>query len=135
MLTVLSGPPCSGKSTWIAEHRGEHDLVIDLDVIAQSLGYPSDHIEWDDRHPAVGAARARRRMLVAMVTKATWHGTAWLVDTTPHPVSLKIYARIGARVIELDPGRATCHERATASGRSERTHAEIDRWYSARGRA
>lgn len=36
-LTIVTGPPCGGKSTHIATHATPGDIVIDLDRIALAL--------------------------------------------------------------------------------------------------
>ncbi len=36
-LTIVYGPCCGGKSTYVEQHRQPGDLVIDLDVIAGEL--------------------------------------------------------------------------------------------------
>lgn len=35
MLTVITGAPCSGKSTYLGQHARPDDIVIDFDAIAQ----------------------------------------------------------------------------------------------------
>lgn len=41
-VRVVTGPPCSGKSTYVDEHANRGDLVIDLDRIAYAVGYPAE---------------------------------------------------------------------------------------------
>lgn len=43
MIHVITGPPCAGKSTYVAEHAQKGDLRIDYDMIAQALGAPDSH--------------------------------------------------------------------------------------------
>jgi predicted kinase len=128
-LTVITGPPCAGKTTLVSERRAVADLVIDLDAIARAFGYPADHVEWNDPHPAVAAARTARQAVLDQVTSGRSRCNVWLIDSKPHPTSLRIYRRVGATVIDLDPGRELCHRRADDDGRSAGTHDQIDRWY------
>ena len=37
MLTIVTGPPCGGKTTHIANHAHPGDIIIDLDRIALAL--------------------------------------------------------------------------------------------------
>ncbi|MBB3041010.1 AAA family ATPase [Nocardioides soli] len=127
MLTVITGPPCAGKTTYVADHRDPGDLVIDLDAIAHALGYPSTHVEWNDQHPALAAARTVRQVILDQALRAS--AATWLIEAKPHPTSRRIYQRHGARIVDLDPGRAVCHQRAEAAGRSAGTRQQIDRWY------
>lgn len=132
MLTVVTGPPCAGKTTYVLEHREPGDLVVDLDAIAHALGYPERQIVWDDQHPAVTAARLARSTIVDAITKRQIDGDAWLIDSEPHPISLKIYQRMGAQIMTLNPGAETCHQRARDAGRHDSVHAQIDRWHTGR---
>ena len=34
---IVYGAPCSGKTTYIREHKGEHDIVFDLDYVISAL--------------------------------------------------------------------------------------------------
>ena len=43
MIHVITGAPCSGKSTYIKEHKGKGDLVVDYDEIAFCLGSDESH--------------------------------------------------------------------------------------------
>jgi len=132
VLTVITGPPCAGKSTYIAEHRTERDVIIDLDALAYALGYPTPQIDWDIEHPARNAARAARRDLIDQAIAGTYCTDVWIVDSRPHQVTRKIYQRAGAHIVQLDPGPDECHRRAYLDQRSASTHEHIDRWYDER---
>lgn len=134
-VCVVTGPPCSGKSTYIAEHAKPGELVVDLDAIARTLGYPSKHIDWaeDVPHPArVAAMRARASVLKA-IADGSVSGRVWLVDLLASPEAQARVKQLGARVVRLDPGPDECHRRATADGRNAATHAQIDSWYGSLG--
>jgi hypothetical protein len=63
-LTIVFGPPGSGKSRYVEERAGKHDTVIDLDLIASKLsGKPIYHsgIEWLTR-----SVFARNKQLSAL---------------------------------------------------------------------
>lgn len=129
-LRVVAGPPCAGKSTHVDERSAPRDVVIDLDRLAHALGYPTAQVRWDDEHHAIAAAKVARRALIEAATAGQLDGITWLVDARPHPTSLRIYRRIGARVTVLDPGRDECRRRAVAAGRDESVLEQIDRWYA-----
>ena len=135
MLTVVTGPPCAGKSTYVDQHRTLDDLVIDLDRIAVALGADADHIDWAKGGAHRILARDVRAYLVrTLIADMKRDGTAgtpvWLVDTAPKGWQRQEYRRVGAAIVDLDPGREVCHERAKAAGRSVTTHGEIERWYA-----
>lgn len=39
MIRIVTGPPCAGKSTYVAEHKDDGD-VVDFDLIARAMGAP-----------------------------------------------------------------------------------------------
>lgn len=140
-LTVVTGPPCAGKSTYIDQHRSLDDVVIDVDRLAVALGSDVDHVDWaGSPSPYRILARDVRAYLVRELMKylagnpderqPTPGSDVWLIDTAPVDWQRKSYRANGATIVDLDPGRMVCHERAKAAGRSVATHGEIERWYA-----
>lgn len=126
-LTVVTGPPCSGKTTHVQAERQPGDLVVDLDALAAALGYPADHITWDDPHPAVTAARIARARILDALLAGKVGGPAWVIDTAPTDRALLAYLNAGAQLVELDPGIGVCLERAAA--RPDGTADRVRAWY------
>lgn len=134
ILTVVTGPPCSGKTTHVATNRDIEDLVLDIDTLARAFGYPGEQVDWG--RPDIGgaardAARLARRVVLDGAIEEQ-HPT-WLIESSPHPISVRIWQRSGARFVTLDPGLEECHRRATHDRRPTATHEEIDRWYAQHG--
>jgi hypothetical protein len=134
-LHVVTGPPCSGKSTHIRAHRDMHGpaTVIDLDDIAHALGYPVHHVDWAEEtpHPARVAAMIARASLVKAALTGKLAGEVWLTDTVVSGVAHQRYAAAGAEIVSIDPGREACLERARRDGRSAATVEQIEKWYGA----
>lgn len=40
---VVYGPPCSGKSTYVREHKGPEDVLFDYDRVFQAMTYATEH--------------------------------------------------------------------------------------------
>lgn len=132
MINLVTGPPCSGKTTHVAKHRHPESVVVDLDALAHALGYPDTHVVWNDPHPAIAAARTARTAVIAAAQKQQIHGEVWIIDADPHPTTVRILERLGARRIDLNPGRDECHRRAHAAGRDDSTRERINHWYASR---
>lgn len=131
---MVTGPPCAGKSTYVDEHRKPGDVVIDLDRIAVALGSDADHVDWSSNAPHRSVARDLRaylvRNLLAEMSRDAVPFHVWLVETSPRSWQRQGYRRVDATIVDLDPSRETCHERAKAAGRTVATHGEIERWYA-----
>lgn len=53
-MTIVCGPPASGKTTYIKEHAGPDDLIYDLDAIAvQMFGMPARMLDGKRRMDAL----------------------------------------------------------------------------------
>ncbi|WMM74262.1 hypothetical protein RCF27_08215 [Rhodococcus pyridinivorans] len=127
MITIVSGAPCSGKSTYVRERAGLDDVVVDFDLLAQAVGSSHPH----HHGPAhVRVARQMRRDAIDMVANhPALYADAWIVDTAPSHSVLAYYVAAGARFEVCDPGRDECIRRALADNRPDWTIPEIHRWY------
>lgn len=126
MLTVVTGPPCSGKSTYAREHHKPGEILIDFDVLAQALGSPSPH---DHPDPVRWVTIAARR--AAINSAIIQHGrgaTVWVVHTRISPQEMRRYEQTGAVIVTIDDvDQAELHRRAAAE-RPDRWHRLIDDW-------
>lgn len=125
MLTVITGPPCSGKTTYARQHAVPGDVVIDFDDLAQALGSTSTH----DHDPLLREITAGA--WAAAVNRAVRNHhrlRVWVIDSNPLPARRKEYDQAGARYVELAAEPAELHRRAEQDGRSRRWHAVIDQW-------
>lgn len=121
-VTLVTGPPCSGKTTYVREHMKPGDMVIDYDALAVALGSPSTHDHPDALRPFVLEARDAA---VARVSR-TPGTTAWLIKGQP-TVDERAMA---SRVVMLDVPADECKRRAEADGRPARWAGLIDAWWA-----
>lgn len=127
-LTIVCGPPASGKSTYVAERAEPRDAVIDLDDIMR-LVQPGFR-PWTLTDPAMlnRAIRVRNEMLGSLANPPGRR--AWFVIGAPSVAEqLWWQQQLGAALVLLDPGERVCIERALARG----TPAAVDgvrRWYA-----
>lgn len=125
-VTVVTGPPAAGKTTYIAEHAKPGDVVIDFDALAVALQPPgaSSH-DHPDGVPAVAAAA--RSAAIAAATGPRGRAPVWLIDAMPTRKRLAGYRSRGWRVITVDPGRDVVLSRA--GERPAHALEAIARWY------
>jgi 5-methylcytosine-specific restriction endonuclease McrA len=84
-IHLVCGPPASGKSTFVREHAGPGDLVLDLDdIIAEIAGRPV----WDNserlQHWLSAALAERNRKLDRLSTPPEPCSQAWLIVSEPY---------------------------------------------------
>ena len=125
-LTVVIGPPCAGKSTYVRENAAPGDVVVDFDALAVTLGADESHAVSKDVATVAFAARAA---VITEVMKGI-ETDAWIIHTSPSKARLAEYAAAGATMVLLDPGIKECLARAEADGRPETTAAVIEKWYA-----
>ncbi|KZF03267.1 hypothetical protein A2J03_08130 [Rhodococcus sp. EPR-157] len=128
MIRVLVGPPCAGKSTYIAEHAEPGDTIVDFDALAKAFGSTAHHDTPLSMRRVVHAARhaAITQILMGRVENA------WIIDTDPTRMMKAQYRRAGAEIVLLDPGLADCLQRAAEDNRPDWTADQIRRWYRMR---
>ena len=123
MLTVITGPPCSGKTTYARQHALPGHVIVDFDAIAQALGSPVTH--GHDRHLWKVATEARAAAVRAAIAQHRQGATAWVIDSQPDEAARQSYQRAGARIVDLTASREELHRRASEN-RPPSWHALID---------
>lgn len=82
MIHLIYGPPCSGKSTYVAEHAASTDLVVDHDLLAQAAGSDRSH-----NHHATYRDEAESRFDELVDRIAAGHyAEAWVIRSVADPV-------------------------------------------------
>lgn len=127
MITVVTGPPCAGKSAYVLDCAGPGDVVIDADRLALALsaeGTPDHGYPPYIRHVAIGARAAAVTRALHLVPEIK----VWIIHTAPPRADLLKYRQCGARIVTIDPGMEVCLERAARL----RPYAVpiIRRWYA-----
>jgi hypothetical protein len=129
-LTVVTGPPCSGKTSRVDLHAQPGDVVIDLDRIAHALAGPTASPQ--DHAPTVYRVAQRARW--AALTEALRYVDAcdvYVIHTQPKPQALDKYEAHNANIITLDPGREVVLDRCKRM-RSPEVLKAAERWYATR---
>lgn len=133
-LTIVCGPPASGKTTYVADQSEAGDLVIDLDAIAWRMaGCVGDVHAWDRERWLGPAMRERNNLLGALSKRPPWR-SAWLILSeanagrrqwwadTMHPEEIV--------VLETQPAECMARVRADDGRDKARTYDAITRWWA-----
>lgn len=116
MIHIIIGAPCSGKSTYVSEHRKAGDVVVDFDKLASAFGSDDSHEATDDIKAVTFTARD-----AAISEICERKCEAWIIHTKPTDAQREMYDAADAEYIEMDTDMQTCLERAERDGRPQRT--------------
>ena len=128
MRTIVWGPPCSGKSTYVQKNAKEGDLICDYDAIYQAIsGMPSK----------VRVKKLTRAMLdlvekVYQTIELHPELDAWIITGARSNEKVQdLVKRFEAELVEIEISREEAHIRCDQDGRPAEWHEYIDRWFDA----
>lgn len=125
-VTIICGPPCSGKSTWVQERAGPDDVVVDFDRIARRLGSRSRHDHTSDVKAKVNAEIDRILDDIAAADDVT----AWVIRTLPDGEERAALAnRLDADVVVIRPPLREIARRAEEDKRPPWTVQAARKWW------
>lgn len=75
-VMLVCGPPAAGKSTYVREHMGKDDSVIDIDTIAREQGFGRDRPS-----DITSLLLIERNERLAALAKASPEHVAWVIVT------------------------------------------------------
>lgn len=126
---IITGPPGSGKSTWVHEHKKEMDLVLDLDTIKCALlGNQEIHAQAEQLIPVLTAVRDAVHR-----TAKDYPGMCYIITTETDRETLKNWANtLKAEVKVMNTPIEVCKERvAQDKSRPDKQlfYGLIDEWF------
>ncbi len=130
-LTIVCGPPASGKTSYVAAHAGPDDVVIDLDRLAANGADEAPR----DRMTLARLLRERNQMLGELHTLAPDGRRAWFIVGAPGARERERWARqlVPVQVVVLKPPSAVCLQRieedAERAGARDRLRGAVDSWF------
>lgn len=129
-VTLISGPPCGGKSSYLLKHAGASDLVVDYDAIAVALQPAGSthnpveahkHFIWEARDAILERLRLGN------------HGVrnAWVILSAPKRKDRERYRqRYGAQVVVVISPEDVCLRRAMGE-RPADWYNYVRKWFAA----
>lgn len=128
-LTIVCGPPASGKTTYVEERRAAGDLVICLDTIRAELQPGWQPWSGIENKELTGRALRYRNHLLGALARPVSGREAWFIVSAPEEGQRQWWReQLGGDVVLLDPGAEECAQRAIERG-TPRALGEIEDWY------
>lgn len=125
---LVTGPPCSGKSTYVDQHATPGALIVCWDTIALELGAATTHPTPYRMRDTIAAAYAERLALVPTAPEA------WVIRTLADPAERADWAAtLGAQLVILQPPLDELMARARRRPHPGRTMRDIRAWLAAQG--
>lgn len=107
---LITGAPCSGKTTFARELMEDGDLIVDIDDIWQQLSGRPRYEKPNSLKPLVFATRKTQEEQVRMGA-GTWRN-AFVIRALPLAMDRKRTAeQLGAEIITIDTPQEECLER------------------------
>ena len=108
-VTVVAGPPGSGKSTYVRERMKRGDLLVDVDLLMSALSGEPPHAT--PGHIVPFALAAREAVLKRLLSPSGV-GAAWVIGCLPRAAERQQIARSHrASVVVLETPADVCKER------------------------
>lgn len=130
ILTVVTGAPAAGKSTWVATVAKPGDLRFDSDALTNTLTGkpPAKH-----SHAAAvkKVSKSAREAGIEEALKLVATRDVWIIHSNLSAELERKYRAYGARFVVIDPGEAVALERC-AAGRPGYRKNQVASWYARR---
>lgn len=127
-IHVVVGPPCAGKSTYVAQSAESGVPRFDANELAAAVG--GDFQGVTPQAVSEVIATMRRGLMGWLFDPETTVDELWIVDTSPSPSTIGRLAGLGAQFHLIDPGEDECIARAVRDNLGEETEAAIHAWYA-----
>lgn len=128
-ITLVTGPPCGGKSTWVRQHADPSDLIVCHDTFARAVGSP---VEWDHSRAHSMKAGEMWRAAIARLAAGPPARDTWVIRCASTAAERDYLARRihAGRVVVLMPPRDLVLARAQTADRGRQVYQAIRRWYA-----
>ncbi|OFB37984.1 hypothetical protein BA059_16840 [Mycolicibacterium sp. (ex Dasyatis americana)] len=129
-MYIVTGPPASGKTTWVREHAQPGDITIDYDAIANVLTPPDSNPHHHQPHIHTITRAARQAAINKALTTPGTH-SIYIIHSTPGATALQQYQALGAHIVTIDPGIDVVMARCKAE-RPWQMQQAAKQWYASK---
>lgn len=115
--TIVSGPPASGKSTFVKNNYRPGDLVLDLDIIYSAISLQPLHNRPNEKALIRYALAARQAIIETAVLDGGNRPNFWFIVGAPDPIERKrLQELFNAEVIVFAIPKEICYRRLDQRG-------------------
>lgn len=126
-IYIVTGPPASGKTTWVKQHATPGDVTIDYDVLANVLTPPDGKPHKHEPHIQAITRAARQAAIDKALTTPGAH-SVYIIHSTPGATAIRQYQALGAEIVTIDPGIDVVMARCKAE-RPWQMQRAVREWY------
>jgi len=124
---LVYGPACSGKNTYVNEHKEENDLIIDFDALHMAITGNESHNHNPDVFKYVYEARDK---LLEIYKEFGHQGNLWIINSAPRQSQRDFFVdEFDAELVFIDTDKDTCLDRAKTD-RPEEWQQYIENWFN-----
>lgn len=135
-ITIIAGPPGSGKTTYALQHMRHGDLLVDLDALYGAISgalLRGDSL-YDKPVSLLPFACEARDAIMQRLQRQSNIRHAWIVTGESNRAALEdMGARLQAEIVVLDASPNECMKRINADERRRENAAEwlplVDKWW------
>lgn len=108
---IVWGSPASGKTTYVKEHKGKYDLIVELDPLIGAISMTDGKTLTEDYLPF---ALELRDTLYRLIEQRKYHfDKAWIIAGLPNKAErLALQSKLKAELIHIDTPIEICLKRA-----------------------
>jgi HK97 family phage prohead protease len=123
-VTLVWGPPCGGKSTFVQEHAQRGDIVLDRDSIYQALSISQRY----ENHPELAdlVSQTWDQLLRSIPDQAS---DTWIISSSPQRSQRQELEHLTTEAQFVFADMATCTQRAKQA-RPETWNDHISNWFA-----
>lgn len=126
-ITVIVGPPASGKTTYARKHHKSGQVLVDYDAIAEALGGTKP---WQPEPAVEKVTQSARRAVIRYLLRNADTIDAQIIHANPPAEAVEQYLEAGAKFHLIDPGQDEALRRAREDDRPAHFEQVIRAWYN-----
>ena len=127
MIYIVYGSPCSGKSTYIKQHAGRNDLIVDTDAIYSAISGHDEHDTDSELYQTAMSVLREDLYDLIKARRGKWENV-WVASVCRPSELLQLMDRIDAdEAIYMNTPKEECLRRANERGEPWRER--VQTWF------